>query len=118
MAEQLVEDLLGEGLLDAVRKLRRAMGTVSDEGLAWLREVAHPPPGVRLVSADGATFTGVVLVERSDVVVMLAARHTPGIPVPPSAPPASPAAGRGLTLAERLDPDDPIWDRDINPYHR
>lgn len=114
----LVEEILGEGLVEAFRSVRRAFAEVSDETLVWLRRAARPPADLRLTSPDGATFTGMVLVERSDVVVMLAARHNPGIPVPPTAPPASPAPGRGLTLAERLDPDDPIWDRDVNPYHR
>ncbi len=115
MADGLVEDFLGEALVSAFRDLRRAMSTASNETVAWLREVARPPPNVRLVSDDGASFSGIVLVERSDVVIMLAARHTPGFPV--ASKPEPPKRG-GLTLADRLDPDDPIWDRDINPYHR
>ncbi len=119
MAEALVEEVLGEGLVQAFRGLRRAVGEASEQTVDWLREVAQPPPGVRLTSPDGSTFTGIVLVERSDVVVMLAARHDPGVSGPrtPEAPSSSPSPTHGLTLAERLDPNHPRWDRDINPFH-
>ena len=117
MAE-LVEELLGEALVAAFRNLRHALRDASEQTLAWLREMAQPPPNVRLTSEDGTTFTGVVLVERSDVVVMLAARHPPTFPHQraPKSPPPYPRGG--MTLADQLDPDDPRWDRDINPFHR
>ena len=117
MADGLVEELLGEALVAALRDLRQALGSASEETLTWLRNAAHPPPNLRLISDDGSTFSGMVLVERSDVVVMLAARHTPVFSSSPR-PEPSPARQRGLSLPDRLDPDDPVWDRDVNPYHR
>lgn len=78
MAEGLVEEFLGDALVGAFRKLSRALADTSEETLRWLRQAAEPPPNVRLVSPDGTTFTGVVVVkQRSDVIVMLAARHPP-----------------------------------------
>ncbi|MCA9633182.1 MAG: hypothetical protein KC766_36270 [Myxococcales bacterium] len=74
MAE-LLEDLPGESLLAALRGLWRAFCATSDEVVDWFREVAIPPPGLSLVSEDGCTFTGVVLVERSVVIAILAVRH-------------------------------------------
>ena len=74
MAE-LLEDLLGESLLAALRGLWRAFCATSNEVVDWFREVAVPPPGLSLESEDGCTFTGVVLVERSVVIAILAVRH-------------------------------------------
>jgi len=56
-----------------------------------VRESARPPPGVELQSADGSTFTGLILVDRNRPVVMFAARYaSPQRPSPPS-----PAYGYG-----------------------
>ena len=117
MADGLVEELLGEALFTALRDLRHAIRAASDEAVAWLRTAAQPPPNLRLVSDDGSTFTGMVLVERSDVVVMLAARHTPAF-TPRAERQPSRVARPGMSLAQRLDPDDPRWDADVNPFHR
>lgn len=46
----------------------------AEELLEQLREAARPPRGVRLSSDDGHVYTGVLLVDRNQVVVMLAVR--------------------------------------------
>jgi hypothetical protein len=50
--------------------------------------VAKPPPSVELQSADGSLFTGIVIVDRNQPVLMLAARQAVAPrPRPPSPPP-------------------------------
>jgi hypothetical protein len=65
-----------------------------------------------------------VVIERSELVMMLAVRHPPGAVVerersPIITPPPRPQPQRTLyeTFTD-LDPDDPSWDRDVNPYRR
>ena len=48
------------------------------EAFEWLREAAVPPEGVRLHVVDGAAYTGLVIVDRNRVVLMLAARSDGG----------------------------------------
>jgi hypothetical protein len=86
-----VIELVGEALLELLRQgLPRRMPPAA-ELLDWLREAATPPPGVELFSADGAAFTGIVIVDRNRPVVMLAARQgaAPRTQTSPSIPPSS-----------------------------
>ena len=61
-------DALVDVLLRAVDQGRPRLRVLAD----WLAEVARPPRGVRLVSDDGAEYSGVVLVEHNEPVLMLA----------------------------------------------
>ena len=61
-------DALVDVLLRAVDQGRPRLRVVAE----WIAEVARPPRGVRLVSDDGAEYSGVVLVEHNEPVLMLA----------------------------------------------
>lgn len=63
-----VGDALVDILLRAVDQGRPRLRAVAD----WIADVARPPRGVRLVSDDGTEYSGVVIVERNEPVVMLA----------------------------------------------
>ena len=117
---QLVAELLGEALLDSIREHRRRLSDRSRWIIDWLREVARPPDGVALKSADGSSYTGFVVVERNELVMMLAIRHPPGSapPASPRPPIVTPPPRHWSPYQARLDPDDPCWDRDGDPYHR
>lgn len=72
-----VSDALVDVVLDELpqRRRNRLRGL-----LDWLAEIAKPPAGVRLVSDDGVAFSGVVVVEDSRPILMLAFR-TRGTPL-------------------------------------
>lgn len=73
MALSLV-DGIGDALVDvflrAVDESRPRLRAMA----AWLADVAQPPRGVRLVTDDGAEYTGIIVVEGNRPVVMLALR--------------------------------------------
>lgn len=82
-----VAELLGDAILDIVAEGRDRAAPHAEAALRWLREAAHPPPGVALHASDGAIYTGIVLVDRGRVVVMLAfrddrSRETDRSPIP------------------------------------
>jgi hypothetical protein len=119
VAVQLVVELLGEAIADAARRYRSRLSERTQLVVGWLRDVAEPPPGVELRSADGATYTGFVVVERNELRLMLAVRHPPGpIPTTAARPPIVPPPPRERGLYNLLDPDDPRWDRDGDPFRR
>jgi hypothetical protein len=107
-----LSELVGEALLELLRQgLPRRMPTAA-EMLDWLREAATPPPGVELFSADGAAFTGIVIVDRNRPIVMLAARQAPArrMPASPSMPPIAPHHGPPYGQRALFDEDDePYW---------
>ena len=104
MAEFL-EELFGQSLRAAFKDLWRAVATTSEVVVECFREVATPPPNLHLESEDGCTFTGVVLVERSVAVALLAVRH-----------PAPRASLRERSpTGPRFDLDDAFWQRPSSP---
>jgi hypothetical protein len=115
VAIELVAELIGAPLLEALRRRRPRLAARAESAVEWLRDAAEPPHGVKLVAEDGSVYTGLVIIERNAPVVMLAVRH-PAIRVerPPIVTP--PPAQQRLYGHDRLDPDDPIWDRDMSPY--
>lgn len=66
-----VSDALVDVVLDELPQRRR---TRLRGLLDWLTDIAKPPVGVRLVSDDGGAFSGVVVVEDSRPILMLAFR--------------------------------------------
>lgn len=72
-----ISDAFVDVLLDEVpeRPQSRLCGL-----LDWLIETTKPPAGVRLLSEDGGTFSGIVLVEDNRPLLMLAFR-TGGTPL-------------------------------------
>lgn len=118
MALELGAETIGAAAIEALRRRQPGLVGKAEQALAWLRDVAEPPSGVELRCNDGAAYTGLVVVERNKPVIMLAVRHPPG-PVVERTPVITPApVQRPLYGHERLDPDDPVWDRDRGFYNR
>lgn len=84
---------LGDALLELVHQSAARATPHVRNAVAWLREQAEPPEGVKLVSPDGTLYSGVAIVDRNDVIVLLAARHAPvagprrdPVPIPAPSP--------------------------------
>lgn len=119
MAVELLADLLGEALEGAAGRHSERWAQTKASMLEWLREAAQPPSGVELKTADGATYTGFIVVDRNELVMMLAVRHPTGPLAPPNPPTMISPAPRNAPPPYRgfPDPDDPVWDRDPS-FHR
>ena len=110
MAVPVVVQLLGEALLDACDRCSAAMAEQTEAAFEWLREHAEPPEGVELRAPDGSIYTGVVIVERSRAVLMLALRHPTFAAEPrpapsPYQPPPPPVQSSYQQYHGRLWPD-------------
>lgn len=66
-----VGDALVDVLLDPPR---RARPDRLSQFFSWLKKVSRPPLGVRLISDDGGSFTGLVIVDENKPIAMLALR--------------------------------------------
>ena len=91
VAAGAVDDALGDALLELVQQAASEASPKVKQAVAWLRDHAEPPQGVKLQSPDGTLYSGVAIVDRNNVVVLLAARHpttaiAPRDPAPMSAP--------------------------------
>ena len=93
--------------------------------MASRRLAAHKPPQtsrlrtsrlIELRTADGSSYTGLVMVERNAPVIMIAVRQLPGPTPERPAVLTPPPVQRPLYGHDRLDPDAPHWDRDSGPY--
>jgi hypothetical protein len=116
VALELAAEAIGSAVVEAIRRRRPALARKAEHAIEWLREVAEPPRGIELRSADGSTYTGFVIIDRNKPILMLAARHPPG-PAAERAPLVTPPPiQRPVYGHDRLDPEDPIWDRDVGPY--
>ncbi len=128
---ELILEIFGEGLIAAIGRRQSQISRHVDLAYEWLREAARPPRGVRLVADDGSSYSGIAVFERNEVALMVAFRHVvcagrgSGITPPSSAAPAaSTYPGRYVATQEfgvskyEVDPDDPMWDRDGDPYRR
>lgn len=124
MAVGLIAELIGDELIRAIERNRHRIGSQAEQVLEWLRKVSEPPRGLELRAIDGARYSGAIVVQGNRIVLAWLVRHPAMPPTPgPSPMPASPTYGSRTqtTLATRfgsgeLSPDDPIWDRDWNPY--
>lgn len=74
-AAQLIASLLGEAFITILENNQRRSFERARAMLGWLQDVAAAPPDLELVAPDGAAYTGVVIVERSRAVLMVALRH-------------------------------------------
>ena len=72
-----MSSLLGDALFIAFERRKSTSCEPIRTAWAWLKDVADAPPGLELTSPDGATYTGLVLIERSRATLMVAARHAP-----------------------------------------
>lgn len=78
MAEQHVGEALGIAVLDLLEGVVRRARPKAARALEWLRTAATPPPRVVLQASDGTLYTGFVIVDRNQPVLMLAVRHDGG----------------------------------------
>lgn len=117
MALEFVAEIIGTPLMEAIRRRRPGPRTLA--AIRWLQEMAEPPSGLELRSSDGSAYSGVALLERSEVVLLLAVRHPPGRQPerPPVVTPPPRQHDRPL-YHQHLDPDSPHWDRDGDPFLR
>ncbi len=74
-ASRLIAELIGEIFVDTVDRRRRESVERARQAWFWFREIAEPPPGTELLVPDGSVFTGVLIVERNQVVFLVALRH-------------------------------------------
>ena len=82
MAPGAVDDALGEALLELVQQAACEASPKVRQAVAWLRDQAQPPEGVKLQTPDGALYSGVAIVDRNAVVVLLAAKNPSGTAPP------------------------------------
>lgn len=108
MAEHpILTDLLGEALLRLAGRIGQVMPAAA-QVLQSLRERAEPRPGIVLYAADGALYTGLVLVDRNQPVAMLVFRHE-GKKEPERAPDVTPPS-------RMLFDESPSYSRDDGPW--
>lgn len=74
-ASQLIAELIGEAFIDAIRSSRHRAAERTRAAWDWLRSVAGAPPDMELVSRDGSRYTGLVVVDHSRAVLLIAIRH-------------------------------------------
>jgi hypothetical protein len=107
-ASRLVAELIGEAFVTAIDRSKHRSVERARAAWRWVREVAQAPPGLELLSPDGTRYTGLVIVERSQVLYMLALRHAP-----------SPSSTRHPHEPLYPDHEQELWlGRDRGPYSR
>ena len=102
-------EALGDSLLESLSKKQPQVATTI---IDWISDVAQPPNGLELKSTDGSTYTGLVLVERSRPILLLAVRQPPGDQLPPIVTP--PPAPQRLYRRPHIEEED-HWDEDKLP---
>jgi len=73
----LIDDIIGEALIAAVVRCRLHSSERARATWRWFQQVAVAPPGIELVASDGSKYTGLLFVERSRAVLLLAIHHPP-----------------------------------------
>ena len=75
MALELVAEIIGAPLIDILKSRRPGLRRHAATAVGWLRDRCEPPEGVELRSHDGSSYTGLVVVERNELVMMIAVKH-------------------------------------------
>jgi hypothetical protein len=81
--------LLADGLLSLFDRLLLRLRPNLNEAIDWIRDAATPPDHLEFKASDGAVYTGLVVLERSRAILMLAVRSQ--VPAPPIVTPPRPA---------------------------
>ena len=76
----MIGELIGEALIAAIMRCRLHSSERAQAAWQWLQRAAVAPPGLELVAADGAKYTGLVVIERSRAVLLIALHHPPQPP--------------------------------------
>jgi hypothetical protein len=77
--------VIGDALLEAIERSRHVAVARAQEAWRKLQQLAAAPPGVELVAPDGSKYTGLVVIERSRAVLLIALHHPPQPPRPRAA---------------------------------
>ncbi len=75
---QLIAELLGESFIRAVERNHGQTVERLRRLWRWLCDVAEPPSATRLSVLGGSVHTGIAIVERNRVVVLIGVRHGRG----------------------------------------
>ena len=110
---EFVGGILAEAFIKAIERCRHHSVDGAETTWRWLQQIAEAPPGLILVAPDGAKFTGLVIVDRSRVVMLVAIRHQPDNPSLRAEGMPWDAHRRQQTLFE----DEPAFDQ-RNPMYR
>lgn len=113
---------LAEGLLALFDRLITKLCPDVDRAVDWLRDSAQPPKNLEFRASDGSQYTGLVVLERSRAVLMLAVRSHPSPTPSPAFQPAysPPLASPSPAYQSRLRDfdDDPGDGWPPDPYGR
>ena len=78
MGGQLIAEAIADAFLDAVEQCRWRPLQRAQLAFRWVEDAARSPPGLELLSEDGARYSGVFFILQNRVVYQLALRHTRG----------------------------------------
>lgn len=76
-AAHLIVQIIGDALIEAIERSRHHSLARAQAAWRWIQHVAAAPPGVELVAPDGSKYTGLLFVERSRAVLLIAIHHPP-----------------------------------------
>ena len=76
-AARLIAELIGDAFIRTVERNRHGSFDRARAAWRWLLETTAAPPGIEIVASDGSTYSGLVLVDRSRAVMLIALRHPP-----------------------------------------
>lgn len=74
----LIAELLGEAFIKAVERNQSRTVEQLRSAWNWLCDVAEPPAGTRLTVPGGTVHSGVAVIERNRVLLLVAVRHGRG----------------------------------------
>jgi len=75
---QLIAEAIADAFLDAVERCKWRPLQRAQLAFRWLEDAARSPPGLELLSDDGARYSGVFLIVQNRAVYQLALRHSRG----------------------------------------
>lgn len=85
LAARVVAEIISYALIAVVDRGQRSSLGRAMAAWRWFTHVAEAPPGLKLVAPDGSVYTGLVFIERSRAVLLLALHHPPSVPMGPEA---------------------------------
>jgi hypothetical protein len=74
-ASRLIAELIGEAVVTAIERSQARGAQRVKAAWRWVRETTEAPVGLELVAPDGCLYTGVIIVERSRALYVIALRH-------------------------------------------
>jgi hypothetical protein len=86
VSEELTEGL-GDALFDLAGRTLKGVGRGLHDVVDWARDAIEPPPGLELIAADGTRYSGIFVLERGNVVAMIAVPVVPAGASRPVQPP-------------------------------